>query len=233
MKAAKSVLLWWTLLGTAISGCSRQDVEGQASESEASTPDQTSERPGDSTEALLSKIGKSYDEVKATFSDGFEDDVKDRLLNGSHQRWRKRFTDCPNSECRYKLAREELNRLNFALGRASEPVSGLPFRNGRFESKEEGFSGGLNLLPLDENILLMNVSSVAHARGGVCFFNAYGRPPAPSVAVMKLTDREAAVRIDVISGRELSLSPFKQGDDVSSWPCTAYGDVYGKYVLIE
>ncbi len=233
MRAAKAILFLWMLLGAVVSGCSPGEVEGQVGESGPSLPDQTSERPGDSIEVLLSKIGKSYDEVTASFSDGFEDDVKDRLLKDSHQRWRKRFNDCADARCRHKLARQELNRLNFAIGRAAEPIVGLPFRNGRFESKEENFSGGLNLLPLDNNLLLMNVSSVTNDLRGICFFNAYGPPPAPAAALMKLTDKDAAVRIEVQSNRELSLSLAKQGKDVDSWPCTSYGDVYGKYALME
>lgn len=205
-------------------------------------PDETSHRAGDRTSDLLFKIGKSHDKVRDLFLAPPVVEVEHlALLQASHERWRERFNQCASSQCRYQLAREELNRLNFPLGRSSMPVSGIPFRSGQFQSvEEEGFSGSGYLLPLAGNLVLISVATIRNEGAGLCHFFGSGRvPPRGTVRMREIPDSEFPrerneIELSVVSERELSLRQLRVDETANAERadyCGALGRISGRYLV--
>lgn len=205
-------------------------------------PDETSERAGDGTSDLLFKIGKGYEKVRDLFLAPPVVELEQlALLQTSHERWRERFNQCATSQCRYQLAREELNRLNFPLGRSSMPVPDIPFRTGQFQSEEEeGFFGSGYLLPVDGNLVLISVVTMRNEGDGLCHFFGSGRvPPRGTVRMREIPHREfpdgqAEIELSVESERELSLRQLRVDETPNAGSadyCGALGRISGRYLI--
>lgn len=240
IRGAMAGLVAFLLIGLA-AGSSCSNGAGKLDDEEVeywlAGPDETSERAGDRTSVLLFKIAKSHDKLRELFDWEFASGLK--FFDASHQRWRQQFNTCGNSDCRYQLARRELNRLNFTLNRASMPVPGMPFRNGFFDDDAEDRAGAVYLFPLDDGRFLLGVRTMMLDQGaGICAHMAAGELPIRGATlVTTLPDEEFpeiedthVMKLEVHSDRELTIAP-PNGEDSTSWPCTVLGDIYGKYSL--
>jgi len=201
-----------------------------------SGPDETSARAGDGTSDLLFKIAKAYDKLRGEF--GYADSAL-KIFDVSHQKWRQQFNMCGNSECRYKLARQELNRLNFTLNRAAMPIPGMPFRSGLFQADADDMSGEVMLFPLDDDRFLMLAVTVRLDKGiETCEHAMAGKLPIRGATLVSEVPEEEylgadnhVMKLEVRSDRGLMLGP--PNDDWSKLPCTPSGKIYGKYSLVQ
>lgn len=205
-------------------------------------PDETSPRAGDRTSVLLLKIGKGYEKVRDLFvAPPVVEAEQLALFQASHERWRERFNRCASPQCRYQLAREELNRLNFPLGRSSMPVPSIPFRTGQFQSVEgQGFSGSGYFLPIDGNLVLISVVTTRNEGAGLCHFFGSARLPARGIVRMReiphrdFPDEQAEIELSIESERELRLRQLRvdetQTADSANY-CGALGRISGRYLV--
>lgn len=239
MKPGVRILASLLMSLAAMSACSNGAGEPDHEEVEhwLSGPDETSERPGDGTSDLLFKIAKAYDKLRERF--GYAESAL-RIFDASHQRWRQRFNMCTNSECRYRLAQRELNRLNFTMNRAAMPTPGMPFRNGLFEADVEGISGTAKLFPLDDGRFLMHVVTFTlDQMVATCDHVVAGKLPIRGATLVFAvpddgfldSDERDVMKLEVQSDREFMLGP--PNGDWAKWPCTPFGNIYGKYSLSQ
>jgi hypothetical protein len=236
MATKRAAVLLCSMLSLLAAGCSHGDASPADGDSEywLAGPDETSERPGDRTSVLLFKISKADDKVRSRFE--YQPESGKRIYEASRERWRTRFNSCASSGCRYTLAREELNRLNFVLNRASMPIPGIPFRGGYFTDTDGGaMSGRVHIIPTGNGFALVSAHSIMVDWSlATCEVMTHGRLPSRGpVRLKEVPDdyegaRRAEVEVVVHSDMELSLARSSSSEGMV---CTVYGTVYGNYAL--
>jgi hypothetical protein len=164
------------------------------------------------------EIASLYKEVENHFlvMPDIESEAR-KLIRKSHANWLQRFDGCRDPKCRDKLRQEELNRLNFALGRKSGPIAGVPFKTGRFGMEwDKQFEGEAAFLPLGDGLVLAHISSINSEKGSTCDFTGYG--PLPLRGKTRLTesdpqgsDEAAQIELVLLSDRRLSVDGIGDG----------------------
>jgi hypothetical protein len=212
MATKRAAVLICSMLYLVAPGCSHGDASPADGDSEhwLAGPDETSERPGDGTSALLFKISKADDKVRWLFE--YEPESAKRIYQASRERWRTRLNSCQSSNCRYTFAREELNRLNFVLSRASMPIPGIPFRGGYFSNSDDRMSGTVHVIPTGDGFALVSVHTIMVDWSlATCEVMTYGRLPSRGPVRLKQVpddydpNRRAEIELVVHSDREINL----------------------------
>ncbi len=236
MATKRAAVLICSLLSLLAAGCSHGDASPADGDSEywLAGPDETSERLGDGTSVLLFKISKADDKVRSLFE--YQPESGKSIYQASRERWRTRLNSCQSSNCRYTLAREELNRLNFVLSRASRPIPGIPFRGGYFSDTDDRMSGSVHVIPTGAGFALVSVQTTMVDRSlATCDVMTYGRLPSRGpVRLKQVPDdfdpgRRAEIELVVHSDHEISLDEV--ADTEKYVPiCGVSAYITGKYV---
>jgi hypothetical protein len=186
------------------------------------------------TRTLLLRIANSYEAVEEGFfwPSGYFAEER-RFMRASHQRWMDRFNDCPTADCRDALASDELDRLNFSLGRTSKPVPSIPFRTGKFDMRNGAVKGSAMFLPLDDGRVFIGLSSFNVENASDCrFFGYVSLPRQGKARVIPFEDpstelQPVELELLVLSRRKFTIKAL--GDVAMSDYCGLWSYLGGTY----
>jgi hypothetical protein len=107
------------------------------------------------------------------------DEVEPTPFQRAKGEWARRLARCTDDRCRAGLLDDQLNRLLFWSGRRNRGVQSLPWPTGQFE---RGDHGTVQLLPLIDDRLFVNVHIVQVSAARICEKSGSGRwnPHGPS-----------------------------------------------------
>ena len=159
-------------------------------------------------------------------------DVLARIISRGREEWDRREGACPDDPCRIALLSEQLNRLLYPLGRNERPIQGLPWSHGSLSIESEIAGGGLQVLPIVDDRLVISghIVQMPQARW-TCDLQAEGRVTSRGVAeITSLDELRQRYRLEAQSAREMTISFLDEGVDRM---CGMNGTLEGNYRVRE
>jgi hypothetical protein len=221
-----------TLLVAPLIACSGPTDRQSAAANAASVNAQGTQSPS------LERISMVRSELAAAYSElGTELELNSNgALAGSVSRgrdaWNRRISQCTDDSCRIALLDDQLNRVRYALGRNGRPVQGLPWRVGNLSIDRGDASGGLRLLPIIDNRLIVygDMAQMPEARW-MCDLRAEGQVGADGAAeIVTLDEFRQRYRLEPRARNRLTITFPSPGIDRA---CGLNGALEGDYTVRE
>jgi hypothetical protein len=197
----------------------------------------SSARSAQASKPSASSLDSAFREAESSFYLAY---LGDKPAGDPLGQWRqegeRRLAACEDSACRREVESDLLNRLRFARGQMSDPVPGIPWSTGVFRIEEERILGGLSLLPLGgERILLQVSTSEADQVRWMCEgVLAQGRLGADGVAhLTTIHDEHIRFVLRTVNPRRIELVPLEEEFDRYHRLCGAGGTIFGYYDAAE
>lgn len=170
----------------------------------------------DAVSILRARVDGRFAELAEQSSADFQDpDGTDNPLPEIREHWRAAEARCNTDSCRETVLRDQLRRLDFALGYSRRRIPGVPWSSGIFRAVGgEGVAGDISLFPLGDGRIL--VSIVTFAPGDmrwICDLGAYGTLDADGTVRMRVLGSQAQFVLRTLSADRIRLAPVNESDD--------------------
>lgn len=224
------------IIGCSVSGedSSSSNRQPGATENVASTNLSTSySRPYEKPAIKTQDLSAAYLAAAERFGDKLvlgED--QGNPLDKPKSEWEHRLAKCGDQDCREQVIGDQINRLQFALGKARSPVDGVPWPNGSFIIHDPEFEGNLSILPIIDDLILLRVDTSQRPDASwICTIIAVGRLSLGGTARMtSLGDDERTFELRQASTSQLILGPLARSRDEPD-PCYPTGMLFGTYSI--
>jgi hypothetical protein len=179
---------------------------------------------------LQARVESAYVAASREFADDILGaNVPENPIHSARSEWQARIARCLNEGCRRTLLMDELRRLRFPFQTSRRRISHTPWRTGYFRIEYRDGGGGLQVLPIIDDLVLIRADSVERDHGDwMCDLTAYGRIRANGTADMKVIG--ADIRFTLTTGRrgEILLRPVGPEPDGHAG-CPFRGSLWGTY----
>jgi hypothetical protein len=179
--------------------------------------------------ALQARVESAYVVANREFADELLGaNVAENPIHSARSEWQARIARCQEGGCRRAILMEELHRLQFPFQPSRQRVSHIPWRTGSYRIEYRDGGGGLQILPIIDDLVLISVGTVERHADWMCNLTAYGRIRANGTADMKVVGED--VRFSLTTGRrgEIVLSPM--GPEPNGHVgCPFRGTLWGAY----
>jgi hypothetical protein len=178
---------------------------------------------------LQARVQSAYVVVSREFADELIGaNVPENPIYSARSEWRARIARCVNEGCRRALLLDELRRLRFPFQTTRQRISPIPWRTGTFRIEYRDGGGGLQILPIIDDLVLIRADTVERHADWMCDLTAYGRIRPNGTADMKVVG--ADIRFTLTTGRrgEILLRPVGPEPDGQAG-CPVRGSLWGTY----
>ena len=170
----------------------------------------------DAVSSLRARVDRRFAEFVEGFSANVENEEgSDNPLPEIREQWRSEAARCNTDSCRETVLRDQLRRLDFALGYSRRRIPGVPWSSGIFRAVSgEGVAGDISLFPLGDGRILARI--VTFAPGDmrwICDLGAYGTVDADGTVRMRVLGSQARFLLHNLSADRIRLAPVNEGDD--------------------
>jgi hypothetical protein len=225
----KSLLVVLLVLG-AMAGAETVSGSTRAAEHAAGSSGRHSRSPTQEIRRLQARVESAYVAASREFADDvFGTNVPENPIYSARSEWQVRIARCGNEGCRRALLTDELRRLRFPFQTSRQRISHTPWRTGVFRIEYRDGSGGLQVLPIIDDLVLIRADSSERRRADwICDLTAYGRIRANGTADMKMIGEN--VRFTLSTGRrgEIVLRPIVPEPNGHAG-CPPRGSLWGTY----
>lgn len=178
---------------------------------------------------LQQRVDSAYAAAVSLFADELLGaNIQDNPIHAARSEWQARIARCANQSCRHALLMDELRRLRFPFQTSRLSISQIPWRTGAFRIEYREGGGGLQILPIIDDLILIRADTVERHADWMCDLIAYGRVRANGTADMKVVGDD--VRFTLTAGRrgEIILRPIGPEPNGHAG-CPVRGSLWGAY----
>ena len=220
-------------LGIACLSCTDQMVTSTSrDDAPRSHADAPSPRP-DTVEEIQRKLNEANAFADGRFADLLEGEAAGPVIADARATWRRRIDDCRDDTCRTRLLSDQLNRIEYAMGRNRRPIADMPWPTGAFRFSEPTIpfgtsEGSISIWPIIDDWLLIAFTSVmVPTEQSMCRMVAEGRMHGGVIRMRSLDEDRHVFVLRPAGERHLSID----SDAPVMSHCGAFGSVTGDYEI--